>query len=93
MFIAPGAFTETQPSTLNVDGVNDIGHAQVGSESILSPAAVLRMVKKILVGDCGPPELPKGVVELVEDLQQGEIMRRLPSFDALGVRRGPSGTI
>lgn len=55
--------------------MNDIGHTQVCSESILSPAAVLRMVKKILVEDCGLLELPEGVATLAEDPRRGEIMR------------------
>lgn len=74
-------------------GVDDIGHTQSGPESVLSLAAVLRMVKKILVEDCGPLQLPAGVLTLAEDPKQEVIMRYLPSFNAFGVRMGPSETV
>lgn len=74
-------------------GVNDIGRTNVGPNNVLSNAAMLKVVKKILVEECGSLVPLEGATPLAEDPNRSEILRRLPLCDLKGVCQGSSGTI
>lgn len=74
-------------------GVKDIGRTHVSLNNVLSEATMLKMVKKILVEDCGPLDPLEGAAPLAKDPGRVVILCHLLLCDSKGVFRGSSGTI